>query len=105
MGTVNTQLVEEAREVFTRLGYTVSGDGTEFTAERGWKAVRVTTLTEPAEPPKSGGLHCFVTRQPDARELRRRLSRSDPDYDWAIISVENNDYEVIRAPPGPAATA
>lgn len=105
MGTVNTQLVEEARSIFTRLGYTVSGSGTEFTAERGWKAVRVTTMSEPTEPPESGGLRCFVTRRPDAREIRRRLVRTDPDYDWAIISVANDDYEVIRAPPGPEVTA
>jgi len=105
MGTVNTRLDEEARSIFARLGYTVSGDGDEFTAERGWKAVRVTTMAEADEPPSSGSLRCFVTRRADARAVRRRLVRTDPDYDWAIISVENDDYEVVRAPPGPEATA
>ena len=105
MGTVNTHLVEEARSIFTRLGYTVSGDGVEFTAERDWKVVRVTAMAEPTDPPESGGLRCFVTRQCDAREVRRRLVRADPDYDWAIISVADDDYEVVRAPPGPTAAA
>lgn len=105
MGTVNTQLDDEARSIFTRLGYTVSGDGSEFTAERGWKAVRVTTMSEPDDPPESGGLCCFVARRSEAHEVRRRLVRTDPDYDWAIISVANDDYEVVRAPPGPEASA
>jgi hypothetical protein len=103
MGTVSTQLDEQARSIFAELGYTVSGDGAEFTAERGWKSVRVTTMREPSDPPESGGLRCFVTHRTDARAVRRRLVRADPDYDWAIISVADDDYEVVCAPPGPQA--
>lgn len=104
MGTVNTPLVEEARSVFTDLGYTVSDQGTEFTAERGWKLVEVTPMPEPKTPPESGTLRCFVTYQHSAREVRRQIRRAEPEYDWAIITVEDDDYEVVRAPPCAEAT-
>ena len=39
MGAVITPLAEEARSIFTDLGYTVSGSGREFSAERKWRVV------------------------------------------------------------------
>jgi hypothetical protein len=100
MGPVSTTLDEQARSIFSDLGYTVSGDGPEFRAEREWKSVHVTVTEEPDETPESGGLRCFVTSEEQAPGLRRRLKRADPESEWAIISVEDDDeYEVVRAPP------
>ncbi|MFC7115279.1 hypothetical protein ACFQH2_10430 [Natronoarchaeum sp. GCM10025703] len=99
MGTVNNPLASEARSIFAELGYTVSESGSEFTAERGWKAVEVTPMPEPTSPPTSGSLRCFVTYQHSVRDVRRRIRRANPEYDWAIITVEDDDYEVVRAPP------
>jgi hypothetical protein len=99
MGTVSTPLVEQARSIFSELGYTVSGDGPEFRAQREWKVVHVSAVTEPEEAPDSGGLRCFVTYRETAQSLKRRLTRMKPDYEWAIISVDDDDYDVVRAPP------
>lgn len=100
MGTVNTPPVERARLIFDDLGYTVSGDGPEFRAEREWKVVRVTALAETDETPTSGEYRCFVTYRENADALRRRLHELDPEYEWAIISVGDDDeYDVVRAPP------
>ncbi len=85
--------------IFSKLGYTVSENGTELTAERGWKAVEVTPMPEPRTPPTSGTLRCFVTYEHSARDVRQRIRHADPEYDWAIITVEGDDYEVVRAPP------
>lgn len=103
MGPVNTELESRARSIFSQLGYTVVGDGPEFRAERDWKVVRVTATGADAEVPDAGSLRCFVTASEHAPELRRELTRSDPDYEWAIIGVDDDDYEVERAPPGPHA--
>jgi len=99
MGPVTTSLGEQARTIFTDLGYTVTDDGEEFRAERDWKSVRVTVTEDPAETPDSGRLRCFVTPREQAPTLRERLQRDDPEYEWAIISVDDEDYEVVRAPP------
>ena len=103
MGPGNTDLVEQARAIFDQLGYTVTGSGPEFLAEREWKAVRVLATTDPTETPEDGTLRCFVTPAGNAGRLRRRLRELDPTYEWAVISVEDDDYEVVRAPPGPKA--
>ncbi|MFC6733154.1 MULTISPECIES: hypothetical protein [unclassified Haladaptatus] len=106
MGPVNTPPVEEARSIFTTLGYTVSGSGTEFTAERKWRTVNVTATDGEGRLPSSGTLRCFVTWRQRADPLRRRLLEEKPDYDWAIISVDaDDDYEVIHPVVGPAPVA
>ncbi|WP_158056439.1 DUF7116 family protein [Halorussus halophilus] len=100
MAPVNTPPVEQARSIFSDLGYTVSGDGDEFRAERKWRVVRVTAASESIETPDDGELRCFVTWEDCAPKLRRRLRRADPDYEWAIIEIrDGGDYEVTRAPP------
>lgn len=100
MGTVSTPPVEQARSIFSELGYTISGDGAEFRAEREWKVVRVSVVTDPEETPRTGSLRCFVTYRDRVESLERRLSGMNPDYEWAIISIgEDDDYDVVRAPP------
>ncbi|WP_135825720.1 DUF7116 family protein [Halorussus ruber] len=103
MATVSTPPIDQARSIFTDLGYSVSGDGDEFRAERKWRVVRVTALTDSDETPDDGELRCFVTWKEYASELRTQLRRTDPEYEWAIIGVrEDDDYEVLRAPPSVA---
>ena len=99
MATVSTPPTDQARTIFTDLGYTVSGDGDEFRAERKWRVVRVTALADSDETPDDGDLRCFVTWKESASELRQKLRRTDPEYEWAIIGVrEGGDYEVLHAP-------
>lgn len=107
MGPVNMRLVEQARSIFAELGYTVEGNGPEFRAERAWKVVHVNTVLETGELPSasSGQFHCFVAEPEDADDLEARLEGADPSYEWAIIVVDGEDYQVERAPPGPRVSA
>lgn len=124
MARVTTPPIEQARSIFTDLGYTVDDDvpnvsesdeaardltpmdylpdgGVEFRATREWKEVRVTAVAESADTPRSGTLRCFVTWQEHAPALRRKLKRAEPEYEWAVLGVaEDGEYEVARAPPG-----
>jgi hypothetical protein len=94
------KLSNRARSIFEDLGYTVEGGGAEFRAQRAWKSVTVSTVSDPSETPTSGSLRCFVTDEDTASDLERYLSQRDPEYDWAIISVSDGEgYEVVRAPP------
>ncbi|WP_049924926.1 DUF7116 family protein [Halopiger goleimassiliensis] len=100
------RLVEQARSIFAELGYTVEGTGPEFRAERAWKVVHVNTVLETDSLPSSSGeFHCFVAQPEDADDLETRLERVDPDYEWAIIVVDGEEYQVERAPPGPRVSA
>jgi hypothetical protein len=97
MGTVNVTLEREAESIFTDLGYTVTGDGSEIRAERKWRVVQVTPMPEPEAPPASGEMRCFVTYEDRLAQVERTLLREDPDYEWAIIGVgEDSDYVVSR---------
>ncbi|MFC4407527.1 DUF7116 family protein [Haloarchaeobius iranensis] len=99
----NRHLREEAESIFSRLGYTVTTDGDEVRAERDWKVVHVTATEELHNPPESaspGAYRCFVTRREHADAVRRRVRKADPEYEWAVIGVDDEaDYEVERAPP------
>jgi hypothetical protein len=98
MATVNTPLAEKAESIFSDLGYVVSGESGELRAERKWRVVHVTPMEASDEAPPSGDLRCFVTWDEQAQELRRRLTRASPDYEWALIGVdESGDYEVVHA--------
>jgi hypothetical protein len=99
--------VEEARAIFRRLGYEVSGSGPELLAERKWRTVRVTaTASRPDGAVADGGaprdsgyrLQCFVTWAEETGELVGSLRRSAPDFEWAVIGVErgSDEYEVVR---------
>ena len=106
MGPVNMRLVEQARSIFAELGYTVEGNGPKFRAERDWKVVHVSTVLETGDlPTESGQFHCFVAEPTDADDLENRLRSANPDYEWAIIVVDGDDYQVERAPPGPRVSA
>jgi hypothetical protein len=98
MGTVSTPLRREAESIFTDMGYAVTGDGSELRATRKWRVVQVTPMAEPDDPPREGSLRCFVTWENGADDLERRLARADPDYEWAIIGIREDDYVVSRRP-------
>ncbi|AGN02310.1 hypothetical protein L593_11835 [Salinarchaeum sp. Harcht-Bsk1] len=100
MESVTASLATRARSIFDDLGYTVVGEGSEFRAERDWKVVRV-TATDGEANPDDEGLHCYVTPSEQVGTLRRRLAGGDSE-EWAIIAIDGEDYEVVRAPPGPA---
>lgn len=99
-----TELSERAEDVFNDLGYTVERDGEVLYAQRGWKRIAVTPTEADDEVPETGSLRCFVTSEAQAPELRRRIKRADPEYEWAIITVDDEEYEVTRAPPAPTPT-
>ena len=100
MGSGTTQLAEQARSIFTDLGYVIDGDGPEFRAERAWKVVHVSTTAQvdTASSP-AGEFRCFVSEPDSVDDLERRLERQNPDYEWAIIATDGDDYQVERAPP------
>ncbi|WP_092658883.1 DUF7116 family protein [Halorientalis persicus] len=99
MATVTTPLAEKAEAIFTDLGYVVERDGRELRAQRKWRIVNVTPADEPVTPRGSGEFQCLVTWQEQATEVRERLQRRDPDYEWAVIGIEENgEYEVCHAP-------
>jgi hypothetical protein len=101
MESTTRSLATRARSIFDDLGYTVVGEGAQFRAERDWKVVQVTATAEDAEP-EAEGLHCYVTPIDRANALRSRLDATECE-EWALIAVDDDDeYEVVRTPPGPA---
>lgn len=105
MAPVTMPPVEEAREVFRRLGYDVEENGGDLRAERKWRTVHVTALdaeeaSSPRELRADGGrseyrFRCFVTWMEAAGDLRDRLANADPAYEWAVIGIEDDGYEVV----------
>ena len=98
---------EDARSIFRRLGYSVSGDGPEFVAERKWRTVRVTAvsdgddlhsrraLADGGEPTPEYRFRCFVAPKSATGDVRTRLERVDPTYEWAVIGVDDaGEYDV-----------
>lgn len=98
MAVVSTTLRREAESIFTDLGYEVATNGEELRAKRKWRVVEVTPMAEPDDPPLYGGLRCFVTWKDRIDALEHRLLDIDPDYDWAIIGVTDEDYVVSHRP-------
>jgi len=101
MVTGSTPPSDEARQIFSELGYEITGDdGDTFRAAREWKEVDVLAVTNEVRTGSGGGMRCFVTWEDHVERLERRLEADDHDYEWAVIGVsENGDYEVARAPP------
>ena len=96
MGAVSTSLVEEARTVFRDLGYELTPENGELRAERKWRTVYVTT-DDPEDANTHGRLRCFVAHAERAPEVQDRLLATEPDYDWAVISVdEEGEYLVLH---------
>lgn len=95
MGAVSTRLIDEAGDIFRELGYEVERDGEELRATRKWRVVHVTT-EDPAEAREDGTLRCFVAREDEAEGVRRGLLDATPPYDWAVVAVGEDDYEVLH---------
>ena len=96
MGAVTTSLASQAESIFDDLGYTVSRHDTELLAERKWRIVHV-TLSYPDTIPSDGDFRCFVTRSEEATSTCRRVEMADPDYEWAVIGVDDDgEYEVFE---------
>lgn len=98
MGAVHTPLVDRAKSIFDDLGYHVTGDGDELRAERKWRVVHVTTA-DPADAPETGNFRCFVAESDRAEGVRAKLKAEQPNYDWAVIAVDDGDYEVLHPEP------
>lgn len=94
MGTVSTSLQKQAASIFADLGYEVSNDGGDLRAQRKWRTVHVTPTVDPHSLPDSGEFRCFVTFADRIDALEQALSGRQPDYEWAIIGVADDDYEV-----------
>ncbi|WP_299237140.1 DUF7116 family protein [Natronomonas sp.] len=95
MGAVSTSLIQKARTVFRELGYEVTDEGDELRAERKWRTVYV-TAADPAEANTHGRLRCFVARPDRAADVRDRLLELEPDYDWAVVAVDEGDSSVLH---------
>jgi hypothetical protein len=111
MAPVNIPPIDEARAVFRRLGYDVSGDGATLEARRKWRTVSVHVCsaddlpeTREATAMADGGrerpgYRCFVTWRDGAAALRDRLESRSLGDEWAVIGVDRaGDHEVVRAP-------
>lgn len=96
MGAVSTSLAEEARTVFKDLGYEITPEDDEFRAERKWRTVFVTT-DDPETANTHGRLRCFVAQSERASNVRDTLLALEPDYDWAVLSIdEESEYRVLH---------
>ncbi|GAA0301456.1 DUF7116 family protein [Halarchaeum salinum] len=92
---------EEAREIFTDLGYEVTGDAeNSFRAAREWKEIDVLAVTDDVRTDEGDRMRCFVTWNDHVDRLERVLAAEEHGAEWAVIGVaEDGDYEVARAPP------
>jgi hypothetical protein len=96
MAVVSTPLIEDARSIFTALGYDVTEAGEELRAEYKWRTVYVTDA-DPETVSESVDLRCFVARDGRAERLRNRLLAAAPEYDWAVMRVDTaEEYEVLH---------
>lgn len=99
MGAVTTQLATAAESIFSDLGYDVESSGSELKATRKWRTVYVTT-DAPDEAPDHGHLRCFVVADDRAATVRDELIRTDQPYDWAIVAVAEDGYDVLHPDDG-----
>lgn len=81
--------------MFRDLGYEITEADGELRAERKWRTVYVTTA-DPGAANTHGRLRCFVARADEAAGVRDRLLDLAPDYDWAVISVDDEGYQVLH---------
>lgn len=104
MREATAELRKQAQTIFDQLGYTVVREENELRAERDWKVVHITPTHTGESIPTAGSLRCFVTPQANADSLRDQLRGRDLNYEWAVIGIDDEEYEVARAPPGPQAS-
>lgn len=99
MGAVTTRLATAAESIFRDLGYEIEPAGEELKATRKWRTVYVTTAA-PEEAADHGRLRCFVADADRAEAVRDRLLRTDQPYDWAIVAVDDEEYDVLHPDAG-----
>jgi len=97
--------VAAAAALFRRLGYTVTDEGREFVARRKWRTVAVRVLgaeeavsTAVADGGRSPDLRCYVADRGAAAAVEDRVAAADPDPEWAVVGLDGDDHEVVRAP-------
>lgn len=95
MGAVSTPLIDRAGDIFRDLGYEVERDGEELRATRKWRVVQVTTA-EPDDARDDGTLRCFVAPTERATNIRAELEGETPPYDWAVVAVDDDSYDVLH---------
>ena len=99
MAAATTRLASRAASIFRDLGYEVEQHGEELRATRRWRTVHVTTL-DPEETPETGRLRCFVAESGRASAVRDALLDGDYPYDWAVVAVREDDYDVLHPDAG-----
>ena len=99
MAAATTRLAARAESIFRDLGYEVERSGEELRATRKWRTVHVTTQT-PEEAPETGQFRCFVVEADRAETVRETLRAGDYPYDWAVVAVSDDDYDVLHPDAG-----
>ncbi|MFB6117818.1 hypothetical protein [Halosegnis sp.] len=99
MAAATTRLAARAASIFRDLGYEVEEHGEELRATRKWRTVHVTTQS-PSEAPDVGRLRCFVVERERARAVRDRLRAGEFPYDWAVVAVNDDGYDVLHPDAG-----
>jgi hypothetical protein len=103
MATVTASLQDRAESIFRTMGYRVSTADGELRAERKWRVVSVTPIPDPGAGTVSDSplgsdsgtdLRCFVTWTEHLPVVERHLERHEPDYEWAVVGVHDDDYVV-----------
>lgn len=95
MGAVITPRADRVTSIFDDLGYTVSGNGPRLRAERKWRVVTI-SLGRPETIPDDGEFHCFVATTGEASDVYREVAATDPDYEWAVMRMGEDDVEFLR---------
>ncbi len=103
MSAEHAGLTDEAESIFRGLGYDIERGVDGLHATRKWRTVHVTT-GEPTNEEPAAGLRCFVARADRADDLCDELCEGEYPYDWAVIGVHDDGYDVLH-PSAPALEA
>jgi len=95
MSAERAELTERAESIFRELGYETERGVNGLHATRKWRTVHVTT-GEPTVDEPSAGLRCFVACADRATDLCAELRAGDYPYDWAVIRVHDEGYDVLH---------
>jgi xanthine/CO dehydrogenase XdhC/CoxF family maturation factor len=99
MGAATSRLAQQAESIFRDLGYEVERANGELRATRKWRTVHVTT-EPPSEAATTGRLRCFVAEARRAETVRDELLAADHPYDWAVVAVHDDGYDVLHPDAG-----